>query len=114
MVIEKCARVENNAELCNVAVVVLHTVQVGRPRICPPCFRVLQDQIFNRYNPAVHNLEEEIEEAQEAFEKEAEGIPRLSIYAQIASMDHRLGVLKNARDTQSAALREKYGVWRDG
>ena len=114
VLVDKCSLVQSGADTCRIVPIVLHTIQVEQPRICPLCFRVLQDEIFDRYNPEIFDLEQRIENAQEQFEKETEGFSRLETYSEIAADDILLEALKDERNTESARLREKYGVWRDG
>ena len=100
--------------MCRAATHIVHVVEITRPAICPRCFRILSDKIFDEYNPVIAEYEEMIREAEERNEKKEHENTQKCIHSEIVLLKHKVETKKANRDAEAAGLRERYGVWRDG
>ena len=104
--IEPCPQ-RGNHRICP-AIVIAHTTYITNPGLCPTCYRVEEEKIFEKYESKIRPLQERL-----AALKKTPNLPRpIKFYE--GRYNEGIKQKKDKRMQKLKEFREAQGVWGDG
>ena len=111
--IETCRSYSEEKNCCYAQVRIVHTVTIRAPGLCRQCFRIVEDEIFNRHKSCIQAVEKEIRDCNDSLRGRLTHERRKGIQDHRAKLEEEIAVFKQLRNEEIAAHRAKHGVFAD-
>ena len=104
--VEPCPQ-RGNHRICP-AIVIAHTNYITNPGLCPTCYRIEEQKIFDKYETKIRPLQESLDEL-----RKTPNLPRpIKFYE--GRYNEGIKQKKDKRMQKLKEFREAQGVWGDG